>query len=113
MVLWYHVKGLKRQREENTVADIFNSDGSKLLIKALLSLNNEEECRAFLEDALTTKEILDLGQRLVVAKLLSEQTVYNKIAEETGASTATISRVNRSYLYGKGGYQTVLGRIVK
>ena len=85
------------------MADIFNNEGTKLLIEALLSLENEEECRAFLEDALTTKEIIDLGQRMVVARMLSEQTVYNKIAEETGASTATISRVNRSYLYGKGG----------
>ncbi|MBO4979595.1 MAG: TrpR YerC/YecD [Clostridia bacterium] len=95
------------------MADILNNEGTSLLIKALLSLKTEEECRAFLEDALTTKEILDLGQRMVVAKLLSKQTVYNKIAEETGASTATISRVNRSYLYGKGGYQTVLERIKK
>ena len=95
------------------MADIFNSEGAELLVEALLSLKNKEECKAFLEDALTTKEIIDLGQRLVVAKMLSEQTVYNKIAEETGASTATISRVNRSYLYGKGGYQTVLERIVK
>lgn len=95
------------------MTDIFDNDGAKLLIRALLSLENEEECRAFLEDVLTTKEILDLEQRMSVVKMLSEQTVYNKIAEETGASTATISRVNRSYLYGKGGYQTVLKRIVK
>lgn len=95
------------------MTDIFDNDGAKLLIRALLSLENEEECRAFLEDVLTTKEILDLEQRMIVVKMLSEQTVYNKIAEETGASTATISRVNRSYLYGKGGYQTVLERIVK
>lgn len=95
------------------MADILNSEASKLLIEALLSLKTQEECKAFLEDALTTKEILDIGQRMVVAKLLSAQTVYNKIAEETGASTATISRVNRSFLYGKGGYQTVLERIKK
>ncbi|MBE6662604.1 MAG: TrpR YerC/YecD [Ruminococcaceae bacterium] len=95
------------------MADVLNNEGTSLLIKALLSLESEEECRAFLEDALTTKEILDLGQRMVVAKLLSEQTVYNKIAEETGASTATISRVNRSYLYGKGGYQAVLKKMAK
>lgn len=95
------------------MTDIFDNDGAKLLMRALLSLENEEECRAFLEDVLTTKEILDLEQRMIVVKMLSEQTVYNKIAEETGASTATISRVNRSYLYGKGGYQTVLKRIVK
>ena len=54
---------------------------------------------------------MDIAQRILVAKLLSEQVVYNKIVEETGASTATISRVNRSYLYGAGGYATVLDKI--
>ena len=62
---------------------------------------------------MTTKEILDISQRVVVAKMLSEQAVYNKIAEETGASTATISRVNRSYSYGTGAYKTVLARLEK
>ena len=95
------------------MADILNNEGTSLLIKALLSLKTEEECRAFLEDALTTKEILDLGQRMVVAKLLSEQTVYNKIAEETGASTATISRVNRCLKYGSDGYARVLSRLAE
>ena len=78
-----------------------------------MTLENEEECRAFLEDIMTTKEILDISQRVVVAKMLSEQAVYNKIAEETGASTATISRVNRSYSYGTGAYKTVLARLEK
>ena len=76
-----------------------------------MTLENEEECRAFLEDVMTTKEILDISQRVVVAKMLSEQAVYNKIAEETGASTATISRVNRSFSYGTGAYKTVLARL--
>ena len=76
-----------------------------------MMLENEEECKAFLEDIMTTKEILDISQRIVVAKMLSEQAVYNKIAEETGASTATISRVNRSYSYGTGAYKTVLERL--
>ncbi len=88
-------------------------EGYDLLIKAIMSLKTEEECEKFLEDLMTRKEILDSAQRLIVAKLLSEQTVYSKIAEETGASTATISRVNRAYLYGSGGYGTVLERIKK
>lgn len=92
---------------------ILDSESVKLLIKAMMTLENEEECRAFLEDLMTTKEILDISQRVVVAKMLSEQAVYNKIAEETGASTATISRVNRSYSYGTGGYKTVLSRLEK
>ena len=90
---------------------IFDNESVKLLVKAFMMLENEEECKAFLEDIMTTKEILDISQRIVVAKMLSEQAVYNKIAEETGASTATISRVNRSYSYGTGAYKTVLERL--
>ena len=85
--------------------------GMELLIQALLSLKNEAECAAFLDDLMTRKEIADIAQRLLVAKMLSEQAVYNKIVEQTGASTATISRVNRAYNYGSGGYQTILDRI--
>lgn len=92
---------------------ILDNESVKLLVKAFMTLENEEECRAFLDDIMTTKEILDISQRVVVAKMLSEQAVYNKIAEETGASTATISRVNRSYSYGTGAYKTVLARLEK
>jgi TrpR-related protein YerC/YecD len=87
------------------------NDGYKLLIKALVAIDNEDECVAFLEDLMTKKELGDITQRLEVAKLLSEQTVYNKIVEKTGASTATISRVNRAYLYGEGGYGKILKKI--
>lgn len=87
------------------------TDGYKLLIKALVSIENEEECEAFLEDLMSKKELNDIAQRIEVAKLLSEQTVYNKIVEKTGASTATISRVNRAYLYGMGGYGRILDKI--
>lgn len=89
------------------------NEGYNLLIKAILDLETEQECEAFLEDLMTRKEIGDVAQRMLVAKLLSEQTVYNKIVEETGASTATISRVNRSYLYGAGGYKRALRRIAE
>lgn len=92
---------------------ILDNESVKLLIKAFMTLENEEEYKAFLEDIMTTKEILDISQRFTVAKMLSEQAVYNKIAEETGASTATISRVNRSYSYGTGAYKTVLERLEK
>ena len=91
--------------------DFFENDGCKLLIKALVSLETEEECKCFLEDLMTRKEIMDIAQRLLVAKMLSDQVVYNKIVEETGASTATISRVKRSYSYGAGGYSNVLEKI--
>ena len=88
-----------------------DNEGYKLLIKAIMSLESEQECENFLEDLLTRKEIVDSAQRLLVARLLSEQVVYSKIAEETGASTATISRVNRAYLYGSGGYREMLQKI--
>ena len=87
------------------------NEGYKMLISAILSLKNEEEVALFLDDLMTRKEILDAAQRMLVAKMLSDKVVYSKIAEETGASTATISRVNRSYQYGEGGYRTVLERI--
>lgn len=93
--------------------NIFENENSKLLVKAFLALENEEECRAFLEDVMTTKEILDLSQRMGVAKMLAEREVYSKISKETGASTATISRVNRCYLYGSGGYKNVLEKITE
>ena len=95
------------------MGNILDNESVKLLVKSIMTLESEEECKAFLEDIMTAKEILDISQRVVVAKMLSEQAVYNKIAEETGASTATISRVNRSYSYGTGGYKTVLSRLEK
>ena len=91
--------------------DFKDNESFRLLVKAFLSLQNEEECIAFLEDLMTRKEMADIAQRLLVAKMLSGQAVYNKIVEETGASTATISRVNRAFHYGSGGYQTILNRI--
>ncbi len=91
--------------------NLFENEGYQLLIQALLSLEDEAECKLFLDDLMTRKELSDIAQRLLVAKMLSEQVVYNKIVEETGASTATISRVNRCYLYGDGGYAKVLNKI--
>lgn len=87
------------------------NQGYSLLVKALVSIDNEEDCKALLDDLITRKELMDIAQRMLVAKMLSEQVVYNKIVEETGASTATISRVNRSYAYGSGGYAKVLEKI--
>ena len=86
--------------------------GYDLLVKAILSVKTEEECTAFIEDLMTINEVNDMAQRMLVAKLLSEQTVYNKIVEETGASTTTISRVNRAYTYGSGGYKKALSVIL-
>lgn len=91
--------------------NLFDNPGGEMLVKAMLKLETEEECRAFLEDLMTGREIADCGQRLWVAKLLNQQLVYSRIAEITGASSATISRVNRSLLNGAGGYENVLERM--
>ena len=91
--------------------DVFHGEGAQLLISALLSLRTEEDCRAFLEDLMTGKVIQDCCQRILVARLLREKQVYSAISAATGASTATISRVNRCCSYGAGGYQMVLDRL--
>ena len=83
------------------------------LLKGILCLNNVEECYAFFEDLCTINELLSLSQRFEVAKMLREQKTYLEIAEKTGASTATISRVNRSLNYGNDGYDMVFERIDK
>ena len=91
--------------------NFYENEDFKLLVKAIVAVQTEEECISFLDDIMTKKEMADIAQRLMVAKLLSEQTVYNKIVEQTGASTATISRVNRAYNYGSGGYANMLKKL--
>ena len=81
------------------------------LFKAILSLKDKEECYAFFEDVCTVNELLSLLQRFEVAKMLREKRTYLEIAEKTGASTATISRVNRSLNYGNDGYEMVFSRM--
>ena len=78
------------------------------LFRAILSLDSEEECAAFFEDICTVKEIQDLSQRLQVAAMLNRGEKYQAIEQMTGASTATISRVNKCLVYGSGGYRAVL-----
>ena len=81
------------------------------LFDAILCLQNREECYTFFEDICTINELLALSQRFEVAHMLREQKTYLDIAEKTGASTATISRVNRSLNYGNDGYDLVFSRI--
>lgn len=81
------------------------------LFEAVLSLKDIEECYRFFEDICTIKEIQALSQRLQVAKLLRENKTYNEIEETTGASTATISRINRCLHYGADGYTAILDRL--
>ena len=81
--------------------------------RAVLSLKDEEECRKFFDDVATIREMLDMSARLEVARMLDEGTVFSEISKETGASSATISRVNKCLTYGEGGYKTVLDRLNK
>ena len=81
------------------------------LFDAVLSLQTREECYTFFEDICTVNELQSLSQRLEVAKMLRNQKTYLEIAEKTGASTATISRVNRSLNYGNDGYDMILERL--
>ena len=81
------------------------------LFEAILSLKGKEECYIFFEDICTVNELLSLSQRFEVAGMLRMQKTYLDIAEKTGASTATISRVNRSLNYGNDGYDMVFSRI--
>ena len=90
---------------------IFEKADTALLIKALVSLGTEEEAKLLLEDLLTAKEIDDLSQRLRVAQLLLNKENYATVSKETGASSATISRVNRCVVYGGGGYESVLKKL--
>ena len=80
----------------------------KELYNAILSLENEEECRLFFEDICTMKELETMSQRLEVAKMLLDKKTFNEIVAATGASTTTISRVNRCLNYGDGGYKKVI-----
>lgn len=89
----------------------FHSEEMEKLYKAILILKNTEECSKFFEDICTVKELKDIAQRLEVAKMLKEGKSYQTVSAEIGASTATISRVNRCLVYGNGGYETVLERL--
>ena len=85
--------------------------GVEFLFEAILALETKEECYNFFEDLCTVPELKAMSQRLAVAKMLSEKKVYSEIVSETGASTATISRVNRSLNYGCDGYELVFNRL--
>lgn len=83
------------------------------LLEGILTLRNTDECFLFFEDLCTINELLSLAQRFEVAKMLREHNTYLEVAEKTGASTATISRVNRSLNYGNDGYDLVFDRLAQ
>ncbi len=89
----------------------FNTQSVERLFDVILKLNSVEECYKFFEDICTVKELRDLAQRLDVAVMLSEGKNYNLISSEVGASTATISRVNKCLMYGSGGYVEAINKI--
>ena len=82
-----------------------------LFFDAILHLETIDECYDFFEDLCTVNELKSISQRMVVAKMLREKKVYSEIVDETGASTATVSRVNRSLQYGCGGYDLIFDRM--
>ena len=90
---------------------IATKERNERLYRAILALETEEECYAFFQDLCTIAELRSMEQRYEVATLLSEGMVYSDILERTGASSATISRVNRALLNGTGGYVSVLGKM--
>lgn len=91
----------------------WKDENTDLLVKSLLSLDNEDDAYRFLEDLCTISEIKAMAQRIQVAHMLTTDTTYNIIASNTGASTATISRVKRCLNYGADGYKRVLSSMNK
>lgn len=89
----------------------FKDPNIDFLFEAILKLETLDECYDFFDDLCTVPEIKAFSRRIVVAKMLKENRVYNDICKETGASTATISRVNRSLLYGCNGYEKIFARM--
>ena len=100
--LWKGVSIMNKKIKTDAVDSLFD---------AVLCLQSREECYSFFEDLCTVNELLSLSQRFEVAKMLTDKRTYLDISEKTGASTATISRVNRSLNYGNDGYEMVFSRM--
>lgn len=88
-----------------------NDENMDMLFKAILELGTVNECYSFFQDLCTVSELKAMSQRLEVAMMLQKKCIYTDIAEKTGASTATISRVNRCLNYGNDGYITIIKRM--
>lgn len=93
------------------MSKVFEKISSDTLYEALVSLKNVDECRRFLQDLCTVSELKAMEQRMEVAMLLDEGLIYSEILERTGASSATISRVNRALHYGSDGYKSIIPRL--
>ena len=90
---------------------VFEQSNAELLVRALAAIDSEDVARRFIEDILTKKEIISISQRLRVAQMLCEDEKYAMIEKATGASSATVVRVNQCIRYGAGGYRAVLDRL--
>ncbi len=93
------------------MSKVMKDTSSDLLYEALVSLKDVEECRHFLQDLCTVAELKAMEQRMEVAMLLDKGLIYSDILAQTGASSATISRVNRALHYGSDGYKTIIPRL--
>ncbi len=93
------------------MSKFLDKQSSDALYRAIVSIRDEKECRQFLEDLCTVSELKAMAQRIDVAMLLDDGLIYSEILEKTGASSATISRVNRCLHYGSGGYKMVIPRL--
>jgi TrpR-related protein YerC/YecD len=91
----------------------YSDTNLKYLIRGIMMLHTQDECLHFFEDLCTVSELQEMARRLQAAKMLKNNYIYSEIAEQTGLSTATISRVNRCLKYGNEGYLTVLERLEK
>ena len=106
-----HVIIEKKWGETMDYQSKIRSNELDLLFEAILKLESVEECYRFFEDLSTIKELQDMGQRFMVAKMLFDKKPYYRIAEQTKASTATISRVNKCLVYGANGYRLIFERL--
>ena len=104
------IRKVNIRKEESYMSKKIRTEAVDHLFDAILTLQNKEEWYTFFEDVCTVNELLSLSQRYEVARMLRAQKTYLDIAEKTGASTATISRVNRSLNYGNDGYDMVFAR---
>ncbi len=91
--------------------DVSHNSQRENLFRAILKLESIEDCKLFFDDVCTIKELDDMSQRLLIAEMLREGKNYQEISKETGASTTTISRVNRCLMYGGGGYSNMLNKL--
>lgn len=90
--------------------DQTTKDNIDFLYETIMKIDQKSECEALFSDLCTLKELASISQRLVVAKMLMEKKIYSEIVQKTGASTATISRVNRSIVMGEGGYEQLFAK---